>query len=397
MSTAVAMPVVRFRSYADSALRFAVRLWFGLVVVGQLMLAFEVASFYTHAAARGQWNSFNKFMQHGYVPGQPIGNGVVAVHLVGVVLLILSGALQLVPQVLRRAPKVHRWNGRVYMVAALAMSGAGVSMLLRRGTTGGPMEYAALFVNAALIWTFAGLALRYALKRDFVRHRQWALRLYVVSLGVFFLRVAVPMWVALLGPVGMDFTTFTGPALAFWAYGCYLVPLAMMELYLRTQARPGSARRWAMAGGVFVMTLLMGVGTAAAAAGTWVPTIERTYSSRLPISEVMNATIAAKGIDAAVAQYRELKATAPGSYNFAEGELNDLGYRYIRTKNYKVAIQVLALNVEAYPQSSNTWDSLGEAYADDGNKALALANYRKSVELNPKSASGKRAIAELSR
>ena len=397
MSTAVAMPVVRFRSYADSALKFAVRLWFGLVVVGQLMLAFEVASFYTHAAARGQWNSFNKFMQHGYVPGQPIGNGVVAVHLAGVVLLIVSGALQLVPQVLRRAPKVHRWNGRVYMVAALAMSGAGVSMLLRRGTTGGPFEYAALFVNALLIWAFAGLALRYALKRDFVRHRQWALRLYVVSLGVFFLRVAVPMWVALLGPVGMDFTTFTGPALAFWAYGCYLVPLAMMELYLRTQAKPGSGRRWAMAGGVFVMTLLMGVGTAAAAAGTWVTTIERTYSSRLPISEVMNATIAAKGIDAAVAQYRELKATAPGSYNFAEGELNDLGYRYIRTKNYKVAIQVLALNVEAYPQSSNTWDSLGEAYADDGNKALALANYRKSVELNPKSASGKRAIAELSR
>ncbi len=47
MSTAVAMPVVRFRSYADTALRFAVRLWFGLVVFGQLMLAFEVASFYT--------------------------------------------------------------------------------------------------------------------------------------------------------------------------------------------------------------------------------------------------------------------------------------------------------------------------------------------------------------
>ena len=32
-----------------------------------------------------------------------------------------------------------------------------------------------------------------------------------------------------------------------------------------------------------------------AAAGTWVPTIERTYSSRLPISEVMQATIVAKG------------------------------------------------------------------------------------------------------
>jgi len=98
-----------------------------------------------------------------------------------------------------------------------------------------------------------------------------------------------------------------------------------------------------------------------------------------------------------VAQYRELKTTTPGRYNFAEGELNDLGYRYIRTRNYEVAIKVLALNVEAYPQSSNTWDSLGEAYADDGDKALALANYRKSVELNPKSTSGLKAIAELSR
>jgi tetratricopeptide (TPR) repeat protein len=397
MSTAVAMPVVRVRSYADSALKFAVRLWFGLAVAGQLTLAFEVASFYSHAAARGQWNAFNKFMQHGYVAGQPIGNGVVAVHLVGVVLLILSGALQLVPQVLRRAPKVHRWNGRVYMVAALAMSGAGISMLVRRGTTGGPFEYSALFVNAALIWGFGGLALRYALKRDFVRHRQWALRLYVVSLGVFFLRVAVPMWVALVGPLGMDFTTFTGPALAFWAYGCYLIPLAMMELYLRTQARPGSGRRWAMAGGLLVMTLLMGVGTAAAAVGGWLPSIERTYSSRRPIAEVMEATIAAKGIDAAVGRYRELKVTAPGSYNFAESELNDLGYRYIRMKKYDVAIKVLALNVEEYPGSSNTWDSLGEAYRDDGDKGLALANYRRSVELSPKSAGGLKAIAELSR
>jgi tetratricopeptide (TPR) repeat protein len=397
MGTAVAMPVVRFRSYADSALKFAGRLWFGLAVAGQLTLAFEVASFYSHTAARGQWSAWNKFMLHGYVPGQPIGNGVVAAHLVGVVLLILSGALQLAPQVLRRAPKVHRWSGRVYMVAALAMSGAGVSMLVRRGTSGGPAEYAALFVNAALIWVFAGLALRYALKRDFVRHKQWALRLYVVSLGVFFLRVAVLMWVTLLGPVGMDFTTFTGPALAFWAYGCYLVPLAMMELYLRTQARPGSGQRWAMAGLLFVMTLLMGVGTAAAAAGTWVPTIERTYSSRLPISEVMETAIAANGIDAAVGKYRELKATAPGRYNFAEDELNDLGYRYIRVKNYPVAIKVLALNVETYPQSWNTWDSLGEAYRDGGDKRLALVNYRKSVELNPKSVGGLKAIEALSR
>ena len=112
------------------------------------------------------------------------------------------------------------------------------------GLPGGPFEYAALFVNALLIWAFAGLALRYALKRDFVRHRQWGVAALRGARWVFsFCAWLVPMWVALLGPVGeWTFTTFTGPALAFWAYGCYLVPLAMMELYLRTQARPGSGR-----------------------------------------------------------------------------------------------------------------------------------------------------------
>ena len=42
------------------------------------------------------------------------------------------------------------------------------------------------------------------------------------------------------------------------------------------------------------------------------------------------------------------------------------------------------MNVEAYPQSANVYDSLGEAYMDAGNKPLAIVNYQKSLELNPK-------------
>ncbi len=44
----------------------------------------------------------------------------------------------------------------------------------------------------------------------------------------------------------------------------------------------------------------------------------------------------------------------------------------------------MQLNVEAYPKSSNVYDSLGEAYMDEGEKPLAIANYQKSLELNPK-------------
>jgi tetratricopeptide (TPR) repeat protein len=42
------------------------------------------------------------------------------------------------------------------------------------------------------------------------------------------------------------------------------------------------------------------------------------------------------------------------------------------------------LNAGAYPKSSNAYDSLGEAYLDDGNRPLAIANFRRALALNQK-------------
>ena len=41
------------------------------------------------------------------------------------------------------------------------------------------------------------------------------------------------------------------------------------------------------------------------------------------------------------------------------------------------------MNTEDFPNSSNAYDSLGEAYMDNGNKELAIKNYKRSLELNP--------------
>ena len=47
------------------------------------------------------------------------------------------------------------------------------------------------------------------------------------------------------------------------------------------------------------------------------------------------------------------------------------------------AIVIFKLNTELYPQSSNVYDSLGEAYMAKGDSEAAAANYKKSLELNP--------------
>ena len=103
----------------------------------------------------------------------------------------------------------------------------------------------------------------------------------------------------------------------------------------------------------------------------------------LPISDVIAKTIEQKGIDAAIRQYRDLKRTQPEEYTFSESLLNVLGYDLLNSKKLNEAIEIFKLNVEVFPESSNVYDSLGEAYMLNDDKQLAIKNYEKSLELNP--------------
>lgn len=91
--------------------------------------------------------------------------------------------------------------------------------------------------------------------------------------------------------------------------------------------------------------------------------------------------------------------TLPESYNVnnhaTEVDINTAGYDLFLAKKIDEAIEVFKLNVKLFPGSWNTYDSLGEAYAAAGNKKEAIANYEKSIQLNPKSDAGREALAKL--
>ena len=103
----------------------------------------------------------------------------------------------------------------------------------------------------------------------------------------------------------------------------------------------------------------------------------------------------AEGIVPAVAKYRQLKADSADAYHFGEEELNKLGYILLREKNNDAAIEMFKLNVDAYPQSSNVYDSLGEGYMIRGDKELAIRNYQRSLELNPKNTNAAQMLEKL--
>ena len=111
---------------------------------------------------------------------------------------------------------------------------------------------------------------------------------------------------------------------------------------------------------------------------------ERVAANRMaPGATIPSDELAAGRIEAALTQYCALFAAKPNDPGVAEPRLNLLGYGLAAKKDYAKAIAVLRLNMELYPASSNTYDSLGEILAKSGDRAGALASYRKVLEVLP--------------
>jgi tetratricopeptide (TPR) repeat protein len=115
------------------------------------------------------------------------------------------------------------------------------------------------------------------------------------------------------------------------------------------------------------------------------------------IAEALVPMLMASGIDAGIAEYRRLLANEPDKWDFAEKHLNALGYKLIEHGKHDFAIALFRLNAERFPRSANVWDSLAEGYMKAGQRALAIANYEKSLALNPKNENAKKMLEELRR
>jgi CubicO group peptidase (beta-lactamase class C family) len=99
----------------------------------------------------------------------------------------------------------------------------------------------------------------------------------------------------------------------------------------------------------------------------------------------------------AAAFYRHAKSTQAADYDFAGAEafLNNLGYYLLRKRRVKDSLAVLKLAVEEFPLSASIFDSYAGALMKDGQKELAVKNYRRALELNPQNTNAARQIQIL--
>ena len=82
--------------------------------------------------------------------------------------------------------------------------------------------------------------------------------------------------------------------------------------------------------------------------------------------------------------------------SLADGmELNELGYRRLSAGKIDDAIVIFELAVRQRPDSSNAWDSLGEAYMRRGDTRSAIEYYQRSLKLNPANTNAVKMLEKL--
>lgn len=206
--------------------------WFVPTLIGQWFFAYHVAEAFIVPAFAGNLSAWNKSLFVGLVDGDLVGNLALAAHLFIAFVITIGGTLQLIPHIRTRAPKFHRWNGRVYIVMAFVTSLAALYMIWTRDTFGGILiNDIAVSLNAILIMIFAGIAVRYAVKGRFEVHREWALRTFMVVSGVWFKRVIYAFLDAVPGETPGLTRDMTGIGNITIEFASYLLPLALLELY----------------------------------------------------------------------------------------------------------------------------------------------------------------------
>jgi CubicO group peptidase (beta-lactamase class C family) len=113
------------------------------------------------------------------------------------------------------------------------------------------------------------------------------------------------------------------------------------------------------------------------------------------IAEVLAPLIEQSGVPAALIRFRQMRSQS-AKYSLSESEMNSLGYYFLHTrKAMDAAVAVFRLNVEEFPKSANAYDSLAEAYMAKGDKELAITNYRRSLELNPRNTNAVEMLKKL--
>ncbi len=256
-------------------LTYSTIIWFFVTALGQWLFVIYIFGYYGLRFFQAGVDGFEGTrLANGFIQGDDVGNTMVAIHVLIAALIVAAGQIQLVPAIRRHYPKVHRCSGWFYMLASVVVSVAGAYLVWsRERVIGSLIQDIGVTVGGILTLLFVPIALYYAIKRNFIQHRRWALRLFMVVSAVWFLRLMIFGWFITTGGMGIDMKNFSGPFPSFVSFAQYLLPLLILELYFWAKDQNNKSIQFPVALLICFTSLSMAVGIVGVLLNSWLPHI----------------------------------------------------------------------------------------------------------------------------
>ena len=244
--------------------------WASAAVFGLYILAF-----YIGAISAGHLDQWNSNLAGLYDKQHLAAMLAMTAHFATGAVILLLGPIQLIGQVRRRWPAVHRWLGRVYVFTAGVAGAGGLVFIASKGTIGGVQMNIGFAGYGVLIVLAAVETYRHARSLRFQKHRAWAIRLFALAIGSWLYRMDYGLWLTAAHGIGHTHA-FRGPFDVVMSFFFYLPNLALAELFLRTRRMP--SRRFFQVSTLLalnVATLIVAVGSYYFVRYYWGPAIIR--------------------------------------------------------------------------------------------------------------------------
>ena len=257
----------------DKAIQLMGTLLVATVWISATLFGLFILSFYFVALLEGntaQWNEILPGLYDRQTESATIGIGV---HFAAGGIILILGCIQLIQSVRVKYPALHRWLGRVYVLASLLTAIGGLIFILVKGTIGGWVMNIGFAGYGLLMLLAAVETFRHARAGRFDTHRAWAIRLFALAIGSWLYRMDYGFW--FLFTDGLWHTsTFTGPFDYFMDYFFYLPNLLVAEVFIgRRKLMKTPVAKWLAASGLFVATAFLALATYFFTTHYWGPAI----------------------------------------------------------------------------------------------------------------------------
>jgi uncharacterized membrane protein len=195
-----------------------------------------IIAFYATALWGGNLEKWNGVLPGLYQKETVAATASIGLHFATGGIILMLGSIQLIRRIRDLYPALHRWIGRVYVVAAILAAVGGLLFIALKGTVGGSVMNIGFSLYGALMLLAGVQTIRYARAGDMNRHRAWAIRLYALAIGSWLYRMDYGFWLLLTNGYG-HLPDFSGGFDKVMAFFFYLPNLLVAEVFIRLGKR----------------------------------------------------------------------------------------------------------------------------------------------------------------